>query len=195
MRSTPTSISGCSIPAAASRVPLTATTAPGRSATSRSPAGKLTQRNSIFTHTINPRHTSASPGTTTARARSNNVHSVDHQMVRFLVTTTRLAVDAAAILTASPKASAGWELVESMPTGRAYHAGATIDGFWYVAGGEKLVGNGIEYPTEVDVFDPVQGHWTKVGDLAEGRKYFPAVADSVTSRAFFLGGFVLGGSS
>ena len=85
--------------------------------------------------------------------------------------------------------------MESMPTARSYHAGATVRDRWYVAGGTArsgttVDGGGERFPSEVDVYDPTSGHWTVLGQLAEGREYILAIADRPGSRVLFPGGFL-----
>ena len=87
----------------------------------------------------------------------------------------------------------GWQLVEPMPTARSYHASGTVGNRWYVAGGSFFDGNGEEFPTEVDVYDPTSNHWAVLGQLAQPRENLEAVVDPLRARVLFTGGVLPGG--
>jgi N-acetylneuraminic acid mutarotase len=95
-----------------------------------------------------------------------------------------------AVLHASAAAAQGWQPVDSMPTARAYHAGAVVADLWYVAGGARPAGGGQEFPAEVHVYDPATSHWTVLGQLAQGRQYILAVPQHHRHRVLFPAGFV-----
>jgi len=72
------------------------------------------------------------------------------------------------------------------------HAAARVGDRWYVAGGFTTFEATAEYPTEVDVYDPVSGHWSVAGQLTQGREDLIAIPDAAHSRALFVGGAVGG---
>ena len=107
------------------------------------------------------------------------------------------ALIAAIMLDASFGAAEGWEVVDPMPTPRAYHAGAVAGDRWYVAGGLAFFGaaGSEKFPPEVDVYDPSSGHWVVVGSLSQGREYLVGIADPSRGRVLFSGGFLPAGPS
>jgi hypothetical protein len=104
-----------------------------------------------------------------------------------------VALGAAIFVLPSWASAQGWELVEPMPTARSYHAAAAVGDRWYVAGGALPAGTGEDFPPEVDVYDPTSGHWTVLGQLAQGREYILAIAEPSRGRVLFPGGFLPAG--
>src|SRR5215471_2029919 len=80
------------------------------------------------------------------------------------------------LVLSSPRlAFADWSGVAPMPVSRAYHASATVQNRWYVAGGVSVDAAGPHYLPDVHAFDPKTGTWKLVGQLTAGREYLAAV--------------------
>jgi hypothetical protein len=99
----------------------------------------------------------------------------------------RLAIPCllAATVVASPAAAAvGWDIVDSMPSGRTYPGSAVLGDRWFVAGGTLSMPS---RTAPVIVYDAAVPGWREVAPSGAGGDWIPAATDPTHGQVLFVG--------
>jgi N-acetylneuraminic acid mutarotase len=89
---------------------------------------------------------------------------------------------------------AGWVQKANLPNGRNHVAAATVNGFFYVIGGQHGQEDQQVSQTEVDRYDPTTNTWTKVASLPSGRSHITEATFNYMGRIIVIGGETASGT-
>jgi hypothetical protein len=97
------------------------------------------------------------------------------------------------VLTLQPLGTA-WRTAAPLPNPRHHAGAAVLGGKIYYIGGQRGHDHGLTTQTDVHVFNPATGAWTKVQGLPRGRGHISASVFVHDNRVFVLGGEVTHGT-
>ena len=86
--------------------------------------------------------------------------------------------------------SAGWQQMADLPNGRNHVAAASLNGFFYVIGGQHGQEEGQAAQSEVDRYDPSTNTWTQVASLPAlaGKSHITSATLVYEGRIIVVGG-------
>jgi N-acetylneuraminic acid mutarotase len=98
------------------------------------------------------------------------------------------------VLTLQPLGTS-WRTAAALPNPRHHAGAAVLGGKIYYVGGQRGHDHNLVTQTDVHVFDPATGAWTKVQGMPRGRGHISASTFVHDNRIFVLGGEVTHGTS
>jgi N-acetylneuraminic acid mutarotase len=90
--------------------------------------------------------------------------------------------------------AAGWARKADMPNPRNHVAAASLNGFFYVIGGQHGQEDAQVSQSEVDRYDPSTDTWTKVASLPSGRSHITSATFTYDGRIIVIGGETASGT-